>query len=261
MVRSHLFISYQREDISLVDRLCEELRSQDLEVWLDRESIRPGERWQSAIRTAIQNGGYFLACFSDSYVRRDKSYMNEELTLAIEELRQRSHDRVWFIPIRLTACDIPDRQIGAGESLRDLQIVDLADDWKDGVKRLCAALRGQTPVDPRAFLLPVMTTGQVVHAKDLNMVDRALNFLERTLDLQAASRSFEPGNILTAGDMNSLFRRACIVGDSLSGQTDSSQDWKHFPVSPGEVLTVETLHELFGRINVLLRELSRDTDS
>ena len=31
------------------------------------------------IRKAIESGDYFLACFSDAYVKREKTYMNSEL--------------------------------------------------------------------------------------------------------------------------------------------------------------------------------------
>ena len=49
--------------------------------------------------------------------------MNEELGLAIEELRQVGHSRVWFVPILLNHCDIPDVEIGRNETLKDLQYV------------------------------------------------------------------------------------------------------------------------------------------
>ena len=40
----------------------------------------------------------FLACFSAKSVARTRTYQNEELVLAIEELRLRPADRIWFIP-------------------------------------------------------------------------------------------------------------------------------------------------------------------
>lgn len=67
--------------------------------------------------------------------------MNEELTLMIEELRQRPIDKSWFIPVRLDDCVIPDRPIGGGEYLHDLQRIDLFPDWDEGVRRIIAALR------------------------------------------------------------------------------------------------------------------------
>jgi len=62
--------------------------------------------------------------------------MNEELTLAIEELRSRSTNRVWFIPVLLDMCDVPARSIGAGETLLDLQWVDLHSDYEQGLKKI-----------------------------------------------------------------------------------------------------------------------------
>jgi hypothetical protein len=42
---------------------------------------------------------------------------NEELILAIEQLRQRPPEEPWLIPVRFDACQIPDRDIGAGRTL------------------------------------------------------------------------------------------------------------------------------------------------
>jgi hypothetical protein len=86
---SHVFISYIRDDQSIVDRLCEELQKRGVEVWLDRTSLQPGQRWKDAIRQAISQGSHFMACFSSAYTSKDTSYMNEELTLAIEVLRNK----------------------------------------------------------------------------------------------------------------------------------------------------------------------------
>ena len=106
-----VFVSYVSENIGIVDQLYQELKSYGIEVWRDRDNIAPGLRWKREIREAIQQGAFFIACFSKEYDERGKTYMNEELTIAIEELRQRPTDRVWFIPIRLDDCEIPDRDI------------------------------------------------------------------------------------------------------------------------------------------------------
>src|SRR4051794_33787686 len=89
----HVFISYVRENGDLVDRLANELRSRGVTVWLDKNDIEPGARWRDAIKKAIRDGKFFLACFSREFNNRDRSYMNEELTLAIDELRARPTNR------------------------------------------------------------------------------------------------------------------------------------------------------------------------
>ena len=131
-----VFISYVKENIELVKSLYQELKSHGIEVWLDRKDLAPGLRWKREIRRAIQHGAFFIACFSKEYYARDKTYMNEELTIAIDELRQRPVDQAWFIPVKLNECEIPDRDIGGGETLRDLQYVNLNEDWDVNIERI-----------------------------------------------------------------------------------------------------------------------------
>ena len=71
--------------------------------------------------------------------------MNEELTIAIEELRQRPTDRVWFIPVKLNRCKIPNRNIGGGETLNDRQHVKLYKDWDGGIQRIIEVIQSESP--------------------------------------------------------------------------------------------------------------------
>lgn len=141
MQQNHVFVSYVRENSELVDKLHAALSVFDVAVWLDRQSILPGTRWQDAIRSAIQEGAFFLACFSRDYLARDRAYMNEELVLAIDELRKRPADRAWFIPVLLTPCEVPDRSIGGGETLRAIQHVSLYENWDAGVQRILSVVK------------------------------------------------------------------------------------------------------------------------
>src|SRR4051812_48198716 len=98
---SHVFISYVRQDSEVVEHLCNDLGHRGVSFWIDRRDIRPGTRWKLAIRKAIREGDFFLACFSRAYIERSSTYMNEELTLAIETLRQKASDQAWLIPVLL----------------------------------------------------------------------------------------------------------------------------------------------------------------
>jgi hypothetical protein len=137
----YVFISYVRENQNQIERLCQDLESQGVNIWLDRNSIKPGARWKDAIREAIRHGDFFIACFSDDYTSKTKTYMNEELTLAIEELRQSASTREWFIPVLLSDCDIPSRSIGAGETLLDINWVPLYEDWEAGIQKILSVIR------------------------------------------------------------------------------------------------------------------------
>jgi len=138
---SHIFISYVREDADKVNLLSEDLQSYGIDIWLDRNSITPGVRWKRAIRDAIQNGAFFIACFSSEYNNKTKSYMNEEIITAIEELRKRSIDNIWFIPVLLDNCDVADYDIGAGETLKSIQHIELFKNWNEGIKKIVSVVK------------------------------------------------------------------------------------------------------------------------
>ena len=133
---AHVFISYVRNNKRLVQRLCGDLTKHGVKVWLDRKDIDPGVYWKRAIRKAIQDGAFFIACFSKQYNQRPKTYMNEELALAIDILRQRAIDQSWFIPVKLNRCEIPEFDIGAGKILQDIEYVELYKAWNAGIERI-----------------------------------------------------------------------------------------------------------------------------
>lgn len=135
-----IFISYVKENAVEVQKLAKIFRTYDIDVWLDRDKIKPGYQWKDVIRAGITEGDFFIACFSSEYQSRVKTYMNEELTLAIEELRLRPNDRAWFIPVLLSNCDIPDRDIGAGKTLRSIQWVNLHKNWSDGIQAILSVI-------------------------------------------------------------------------------------------------------------------------
>ena len=133
---SHVFVSYIKENHDKAKKLSDALRKHGIDVWLDRDSIFPGMRWKDAIKKAINDGTYFIACFSVEYENREKSYMNEELMLAVDELRQYSPDRPWFIPVLFSECNVPALSVGGGQTLLDFQWVNLYSDWGLGIQKL-----------------------------------------------------------------------------------------------------------------------------
>jgi hypothetical protein len=139
VIKPRVFISYVHENRSTVLRLVTELRRHGVDVWFDREALTPGVFWRDEIRSAVRAHGYFVACFSKEYNSRIRTYMNEELELAVDELRQRGNSR-WFIPALLSG-EMPDRAISASRNLRDIQYVDLSDaNWESGVAALLFAM-------------------------------------------------------------------------------------------------------------------------
>ena len=104
------------------------------------------------IRRAITDDALvFIACFSQRSLSRSKTFQNEELTLAIDQLRLRRPEEPWLIPVRFDECEVPDRDLGGGRTLASIQRADLfGDNYEAAAKRLVASIlrilgRGSRP--------------------------------------------------------------------------------------------------------------------
>ena len=141
-VPGHAFISYVREDAKRVKRLVRILEAARIKVWQDTADILPGEDWKNAIKDAIRTGSLaFIACFSENSQQRQKTFQNEELILAAEEMRQHQYGVTWLIPVRFAECEIPPVDLGNDRTLRSLHRVDLfGRTWELGAVRLTTAV-------------------------------------------------------------------------------------------------------------------------
>jgi hypothetical protein len=170
----HAFISYVREDSARVDRLQRTLEAAGIRVWRDTADLWPGEDWRMKIRHAItDNALVFIACFSLNSLAREKSYQNEELALAIDQLRLRRPDVPWLIPVRFDDCHIPDYNIGGGRTLASIQRAELfGDRYKREASRLVTtALRLLGP----SFGAPSAVAGARGARSGMQAVERLSN--------------------------------------------------------------------------------------
>lgn len=173
-----VFVSYAREDSGHVDRLQRVLQHAGIPVWRDTTQLWPGQDWRAQIRGAITGDALvFLVCFSQASLSRTMSYQNEELVLAIEQLRLRPADDSWLIPVRFDDCQIPDRDIGAGRTLGSIHRADLFGEGYDrNASRLVEAiLRRLGHVDGRAgqFVLvnrPVTASADLEENTDVSAI-------------------------------------------------------------------------------------------
>jgi hypothetical protein len=159
----HAFLSYVHEDAAVVDRLERILVASGVPVWRDTRDLWPGEDWREKIRKAIADDSLaFIACFSPASVAREKSYQNEELVLAVEQIRLRPPDSPWLIPVRLGDCQPPDYALGAGRRLSDLHWIDLfpGDTWDVNVIRLVQSVQRVLQV-PASALMPATVVAPV----------------------------------------------------------------------------------------------------
>ena len=144
IMSEHVFISYVREDRVHVDRLVELLEQSGVTAWIDRRDLAVGLPWMDGIRAAIRQSSFFVACFSPRLQRRKRSVMFKELHLAVEELANRPPERAWFIPVKLSSCEIPAIPVSADRSLKDWQYIELFPELAHCAPRLLSLLNSGT---------------------------------------------------------------------------------------------------------------------
>jgi TIR domain len=138
----HVFISYAPGDAEGADLIQYALEEAGVQVWRDSRDLWPGEDRRVAIRNAItSNAMVFIACFSSRRVGLQRSPQNEELFIALDEMRLRLPGTPWLIPVRFDDFAIPNVDIGAGRTLDSLESADIFGQGRsEAVVRLVAAV-------------------------------------------------------------------------------------------------------------------------
>ena len=126
-----IFISYTRSDERSVSDLYEKLSQEGFSPWLDKKNIQPGEVWDLAIKKAIRESDFFLACLSSESVGR-RGVLQKEIKDALEIWREKLDDDIYLIPVRLEKCEIP-------ENLKKFHCADIFEE--DGLDRLVEGIK------------------------------------------------------------------------------------------------------------------------
>jgi hypothetical protein len=121
-----IFISYVNEDIDRAEKLYKELCRLGFDPWMDKYNIHPGEDWKYAVKAAIRDCDFFVACLSKNSVDK-RGVFQEEIKEALDLWRQKKEDDIFIIPVRFEDCKVP-------ISLESIQWVNLFE--KFGLEKL-----------------------------------------------------------------------------------------------------------------------------
>lgn len=122
LTKKKIFISYASEDINWARGLHGLLKICDLEPWMAPDDIDPGQRWKDAIRNAVENADFVVACLSQYSVAK-RGYVQREFRLALDLCQEMPSGQIFLIPVRITPCTVPDLQV-TGLNLRELHWID-----------------------------------------------------------------------------------------------------------------------------------------
>ena len=117
-IMSQVFVSYSRKDEAAVRDLVSRLQADGVDIWFDRDQLRPGQRWEDEIRNAINDARAVVVCLSSRWVD-DKGYVQKEFRVILEAAKMQPWGATWMVPVRL------DENVQPPEPLAELHYVDL----------------------------------------------------------------------------------------------------------------------------------------
>jgi hypothetical protein len=97
-----VFICHAHKDAKFAHKLADDLRHNDLRVWIAPESIRPGEKWMEAINRGLEESSGFVLVLTPSAIT--SHWVMDETNVAIEYEHE---GRMHFVPLMVEPCDVP----------------------------------------------------------------------------------------------------------------------------------------------------------
>ncbi len=103
-----IFISYARVDAEPVAEIYQRLKDAGFDPWIDTEDLLPGVRWRNVIEKALSDSDFFLLCISEQS-RDRRGFIQREIKIALDLWEEKLLDDIYFIPLRLEECELPDQ--------------------------------------------------------------------------------------------------------------------------------------------------------
>lgn len=115
-----IFISYASPDYDRVLPYFNVFRGAGFDVWLDKDRLKPGQKWDYEIKRALDRAVIVIAFVSNNSVDR-RGYVQRELKIALDQAFDKLNDDIYIIPVLL------DDDTPVPRQLRDVQIVRASD--------------------------------------------------------------------------------------------------------------------------------------
>ena len=139
-----IFLSYASQDADVARRICDAMRTADLEVWFDQSELRGGDAWDASIRKQIKDCALFVPIISANTNARNEGYFRLEWKLAVDRSHLMAENKPFFVPVILD--DTAEQHANVPDAFRTRQWSRLSDDKSIST----FAERIAKLVDPRA---------------------------------------------------------------------------------------------------------------
>lgn len=144
--QARVFISHSSQDKSFVRKLINDLKTKNLAVWFDEESLKPGDSIVAGISEGLKDTDYLVVVLSQASIT--SGWVQAELSSALMD--QFSNQGTSVIPIKIDDCDVP-------ILLRDRVYADFRTDYNKGLNALLGVLQQESESAETAAKSPIST--------------------------------------------------------------------------------------------------------
>lgn len=102
-----IFLSYAGEDREKVKDLYRQLSDAGYKPWMDKIDLIVGQEWEPAIKKAIREADFFVACLSKQSVNK-RGFVQKENKEALDIWKEKMNYDIYFIPVKLEECEVPE---------------------------------------------------------------------------------------------------------------------------------------------------------
>jgi hypothetical protein len=98
--RARVFISYERSDTEMAQRLFQALPEDRIDPFLDSE-LEGGQLWDQELQDRIHSYDYFVVLNSLALAAKEFGYVNKELSMALNSQMYRQYGKTFILPLLL----------------------------------------------------------------------------------------------------------------------------------------------------------------
>lgn len=128
--KPRIFIGYADEDKKQAENVHKRLATRGMGPWMASKDIQGGRPWRAEISQTIRESDFVIVCCTKRSLSK-RGYLQKEVKEILEMWKLKREDDIYFIPLRLENCALPD-------SFNEFHAVDLF--ARDGWERLIQAL-------------------------------------------------------------------------------------------------------------------------
>jgi TIR domain len=102
------FLCHSSGDKLAVYQLFQRLKEYNIDPWLDKENLLPGQDWDLEIQKAVRKSDVVLICLSPDFIVKE-GYGQKEIKLALDTALEKPEGTIFLIPLKLEKCELPQR--------------------------------------------------------------------------------------------------------------------------------------------------------